>query len=130
LAIGITELSLLVLIFGALAIFCLSAYSAESNPASSKTNKRLGATALLISFITLLIYLWGSYVYGSTPNVYIYVASALLTVYFGSLYVLNSPTGAARVSAPKYLMGERNHILVSLLATSAVAWALFLALSS
>lgn len=131
LSLGVAEVSLLVLVFIGLATYFLSALSGELDRLSSgsKWNSRIGLVAFLGGLAVTLIYLIASAVYGNPPNLYVYLAAILFSAYLLTIYFQNFSKVNKKISTPKYLMNERNHILVSFVAKSAVAWALVLAIN-
>lgn len=129
LSVGASELVALVLLAASAIVFCLSANLLEANSSreSLKWSGRTGLAAGIAIVLSILLYVWSSYIYGTSLSLLVYLAVALVIVYLGVLYTYAFTNVAKNANAKGFLMAERNYSLVSLIAKSAVAWSLYTA---
>ena len=129
LLVGIQEIALLKAVFAfALIANVLRIFSDSQNQDRSNlkwSNYWLAVFAGLINFVIFAIYAWGANVYGSDLSSYTY---GILGVVLASFILINAALKLnykARGRWACYLHLEKFYIILSLIATSAVAWLIF-----
>jgi len=129
LCVGASELVALVLLAASTVMFCLSANSLEANNSkeSLRWSGRIGLTAGIAILLGILLYVWSTYIYGTSLSLWVYAAAVITIVYLGILYTYAFSNVAKNANAKGFLMAERNYSLVSLIAKSAIAWSLYAA---
>ncbi len=127
---GVSDLSTLVLIFGATAVMNLCGLVMEvHNQTTKKTNWLsyiVGTISGLLPWLVVGIYFWGANQYGSGDiPTFVYWIYGSIFVFFSSFAVnmVLQYRGKGRWS--DYLYGEKVYMILSLVAKSALAWQIF-----
>ena len=127
---GITDLSSLIMIFFLVGFMNSMGLVMELwNQKSKKTNWTsylIGVKAGLVPWVVIGIYFWGANIYGSgNIPTFVYAIYASLFVLF-NLFALNMYLQyKGKGNWANYLYGERNYMILSLVAKSALAWQVF-----
>lgn len=127
---GVSDLSTIVLIFGATSVMNLLGLMMEvHNQTTKKTNwlsYLIGVKSGLLSWVAVGLYLWGASQYGegTIPTFVYYIFASMLALF--SSFAVNmylQYRGKGRWS--DYLHGEKMYMVLSLVAKSALAWQIF-----
>ncbi|MBA3757600.1 heliorhodopsin HeR [Candidatus Saccharibacteria bacterium] len=126
---GIFDLSSLIMIFALTALVGIMGLMTERSMIGSKNIKWLpyleGLKFGLIPWLVILIYAWGAYAYGSTILTFVYflylTALLLFVALFVNFYLQIKKMGRWE----DYLFSEKSFIIISFIASSAVAWQIF-----
>jgi len=127
---GISDLSTLVMIFGATAIMNLCGLIMEvHNQTTSKTSWLsyvIGTIAGLGPWAVIGIYFWGNQQYGGggVPT-FVYAIYVSIFLFFMSFAVNMYLQYKGKGKWSDYLFGEKGYMVLSLLAKSALAWQIF-----
>lgn len=127
---GISDLSTLVLIFGATAVMNLCGLIMEvHNQTTGKTNWLsyvVGTIAGLGPWAVIGIYFWGNQQYGGggVPT-FVYAIYVSIFLFFMSFAVNMYLQYKGKGRWSDYLFGEKGYMVLSLLAKSALAWQIF-----
>lgn len=125
---GVSDFASLLMIIALGVIMCFSGLAMEqrgNNGGAAWLNYWLGVAAGLIPWLVVLIYVWGSSLYGSSLPAYLYWLFG--TVFLGFVaFALNMLLRYKNFGSwSDYLYAERNFILLSVLVKSALAWQIF-----
>ena len=127
---GVSDLSTLVMIFGATAVMNLCGLVMEvHNQTTAKTNWLsyiVGSFAGLGSWVVIGIYLFGTNQYGSgSIPTFVYAIYASIFLFFMSFAVNMYLQYKGKGKWSDYLFGEKAYMVLSLVAKSALAWQIF-----
>lgn len=119
---GVGEIMLLVGVALSVAALMLGAKTQES--ITSRTSRSIWAIKamlplILIPVLAMIAALYGSYVYGTTTNIYQYIVLLLALIYLVWLCMFSL---RATPVAKDYLRRERTYILTNLVGLSLVGW--------
>lgn len=128
--VGVSDLSTLVLIFGATSVMNLLGLMMEvHNQSTSKTNWLsfwIGTKSGLLPWIAVGLYMWGSNQYGEgTIPTFVYYIYGSMFVFFSSFAVNMYLQYKKKGKWANYLYGERTYMVLSLVAKSLLAWQVF-----
>jgi len=123
--VGVFDLSTLLLIAGLTALAGLLGLLLEVVKPANWLNYWFGLGAAVLPWVVLVIYLWGSHVYGSPLPAYIYWVFITMLLLFASIIINNGFQRQKIGHWEDYIFGERMFIILSLLAQSALAWQIF-----
>lgn len=127
---GVADLSTFIMIFALGIVMCLTGLAAEMhNQGKNKPNRlsfAISCVAGATPWVVLAIYAWGSGVYGTggipTFVYWIYASMfVLFTAFAANAYLQYKKTG----KWADYLYGERNFMILSLVAKTLLAWQIF-----
>lgn len=127
---GVSDLSTLILIFGATLVMNLTGLLMEvHNQTTQKTNwlsYKIGTLSGLLPWIVVGIYFWGSNQFGegSIPA-FVYYIYASMFVLFSSFAINMYLQYKKKGKWADYLYGEKTYMILSLVAKSALAWQIF-----
>lgn len=126
---GVSDLSLVILIFGLVCIGAFLNYQREVHNHDSKTNAWFnmwgGIKTSLAPMLVVAIYLWGAYAYGQGLPAYIYWLDGSLLVLFVAWAWLFDQSVKKRGRWADYLKVEQAYIVLTLVATAALAWQIY-----
>ncbi len=127
---GVYSLSLLITLFGLIAIMNLMGLVMEVHNQTTKTTNWLsyviGCLAGILPWVVLAIYLWGAGIFGAgqVPT-FVYWIYGSLFVFF-NLFAINMYLQYKKVGRwADYMYGEKVYMILSLVAKSALAWQVF-----
>lgn len=124
LAIGIFDVSSLIMILGLTALMGLTIALIEINK-PIQLNFWLGVVAGVLPWLAALIYIWGAHVWGVAVPAFAYVLAFSLFLLFAAI-AANFYLQYKRLGHwENYIFGERTYILLVFVATTALAWQLF-----
>lgn len=127
---GVSDLSTIVLLFGATAVMNLCGLVMEvHNQTTKKTNwisYVVGTISGLLPWIVVGIYFWGANQYGSGDiPTFVYWIYVSILVFFSSFAVNMWLQYRGKGRWQDYLYGEKVYMILSLVAKSALAWQIF-----
>ncbi len=128
--VGVSDLSTLLLIFGATAVMNLCGLLMEvHNQTTTKTNWLsfiVGTKSGLLPWVAVGLYMWGSNQYGEgTIPTFVYYIYGSMFVFFSSFAVNMYLQYKKKGKWANYLYGERTYMVLSLVAKSLLAWQVF-----
>jgi hypothetical protein len=129
LLVGVSDLALLILIFGATAGSQFMALLSEQLTQRLRAGEKIkfwgGLMPALAAWLAIVIYIKSSYVYGAQTPAYVYVIPTIMLI----LFIL---TAAARYKQFKqrgawadYMYAERAYIVLSLVSFTALTWLVY-----
>lgn len=127
---GVSDLSTLVMIFGATSVMNLMGLMMEvHNQTTAKTNWLsflIGTKSGLLPWITVGLYIWGSNQYGEGDiPTFVYYIYGSMFVFFSSFAINMYLQYRKKGKWADYLYGERAYMILSLVAKSLLAWQVF-----
>jgi hypothetical protein len=129
LLVGIYDLSSLIMLFALTAVMNLLGLAMEvHNQNTTHTNwltYTIGCFAGIVPWVVIAIYLIGGALSGSTAPTFVYVIFASIFLFFMSFAVNMYLQYQGKGKWSDYLYGERNYMVLSLVAKSALAWQVF-----
>jgi hypothetical protein len=128
--VGVSDLSTLLLIFGATSVMNLFGLMMEvHNQTTEKTNWLsflIGTKSGLLPWIAVGVYMWGANQYGEGKiPTFVYYIYGSMFVFFSSFAVNMYLQYRKKGKWADYLYGERVYMVLSLVAKSLLAWQVF-----
>ncbi len=128
--VGVSDLSTLILIFGATLVMNLCGLIMEiHNQTTAKTSWisfNVGTIVGLLPWIVIGLYLWGSNQYGAGEiPTFVYYIFGSMFVFFSSFAVNMYLQYKGKGRWTDYIFGEKAYMVLSLVAKSALAWQVF-----
>lgn len=127
--VGIYDLSSLIMLFAFTAVMNLLGLAMEVyNQKSTRPNwlaYNIGCLAGIVPWLVIAIYLIGGAISGSTAPGFVYAIFVSIFLFFMSFAVNMYLQYRGKGKFSDYLYGERNYMILSLVAKSALAWQIF-----